>query len=410
MAYSMGTNDRGHAPQGGIPQYQQYDGREDYYNQQQQYQPQLQSQDLQQSHQQQYQQPVQQQQQGQHLHPNASTSTDAGRGGSGSSLPPGPLPYPVILPQRRPKDRTRGFVRAYAPDLMRAGIDEPTFLAFLDGFAKALTSSPILGVIHLAGDAVGFIPSSIAPIIGLTMQVTVGVYEEVQNRKNQNAFITKANEELFKPHGLYCLIMAYNPAATSTLGQENYDSAAKSGKALRSNDGMMGSIEFPASAKLVYPNPGDNPSNQGSEDGESMSPAPSQGQGQSEGGMAASFSKALEDLKNNRDLKAQRKYMRNNPTAALNTLMDPKAELTEKDREKQAKKQEKDQRKAEKKERKAEKKALKNPDEPPKDPKKKKLKQDILYLMIINMPQKEAMEDAANLLNRQAAAAPQGTY
>src|SRR5208282_2395036 len=47
------------------------------------------------------------------------------------------LPLPVILPQRRPKDRARGFIRAYAPDLATCGIDQDMFLDFLNTFNEA---------------------------------------------------------------------------------------------------------------------------------------------------------------------------------------------------------------------------------------------------------------------------------
>jgi hypothetical protein len=49
----------------------------------------------------------------------------------------GKLCLPVVLPQRRPKDRTRGFIRAYAPDLMNCGIDQAMFLDFLETFNLA---------------------------------------------------------------------------------------------------------------------------------------------------------------------------------------------------------------------------------------------------------------------------------
>ena len=49
----------------------------------------------------------------------------------------GRLPCPVIIPQRRPKDKSRGFVRAYAPVLSDCGIDQATFLDFLKSFHKA---------------------------------------------------------------------------------------------------------------------------------------------------------------------------------------------------------------------------------------------------------------------------------
>ncbi len=49
----------------------------------------------------------------------------------------GRLPCPVIIPQRRPKNKSRGFVRAYAPVLADCGINQATFLDFLKSFHKA---------------------------------------------------------------------------------------------------------------------------------------------------------------------------------------------------------------------------------------------------------------------------------
>ena len=49
----------------------------------------------------------------------------------------GRLPCPVIIPQRRPRTKSRGFVRAYAPVLADCGIDQDTFLDFLKTLHKA---------------------------------------------------------------------------------------------------------------------------------------------------------------------------------------------------------------------------------------------------------------------------------
>lgn len=48
------------------------------------------------------------------------------------------LQCPVIIPQRRPETRERGMVRAYAPMLLDCGIDQATFLSFLDFFDEAV--------------------------------------------------------------------------------------------------------------------------------------------------------------------------------------------------------------------------------------------------------------------------------
>ena len=57
----------------------------------------------------------------------------------------GRLIYPVILPQKRPGSKERGFVRAYAPVLADCGIDQPTFLDFLDSFSAATKVRTIAG-------------------------------------------------------------------------------------------------------------------------------------------------------------------------------------------------------------------------------------------------------------------------
>jgi hypothetical protein len=59
------------------------------------------------------------------------------RPSSSSITVPGRLPCPVIIPQRRPKNKERGFIRAYAPALLECGIDEATFMNFIDSLNRA---------------------------------------------------------------------------------------------------------------------------------------------------------------------------------------------------------------------------------------------------------------------------------
>ncbi|KAI0382306.1 hypothetical protein F5Y04DRAFT_52503 [Hypomontagnella monticulosa] len=301
------------------------------------------------------------------------------------------LPYPVIIPQRRPKNRDRGFIRAYAPDLMLCGIDEPTFMAFLDNLDRATAGSSWITAINIAGGAAGLIPTAIAPPIGLAVRITASVYQEMRSRKHQNEFLLKMNDELFRPRGLYCLILAYNPESKSALLQEDLNAhfGDNSRSEYRSNDGMTGSVQFPASAELVFPSLEDSSSDE--QEGESS--------------LKGSFMKALEGYSERRDLKAQRKYQRKNPASDLGSLMDPQVELTAKDikkqerrLEKQERRQEKDERKQEKRERKVERKARKHPDRVPKGPRERKIKEGILYLMIVNMPTTEEMESAVRLV------------
>jgi hypothetical protein len=94
----------------------------------------------------------------------------------------GNLPCPVILPQRRPRDKKRGFVRAYAPVLEDCGIDQATFLDFLKTFHAASKASPWLTVINIAAAGAGMAPSVIAMGVSIAVQVAVGTAMEVQRR------------------------------------------------------------------------------------------------------------------------------------------------------------------------------------------------------------------------------------
>ena len=62
----------------------------------------------------------------------------------------GDLPCPVIIPQRRPRDWTRGFMRAYAPVLADCGISQDIFLDFLKTFHAVNRHLPLLKVVNSA--------------------------------------------------------------------------------------------------------------------------------------------------------------------------------------------------------------------------------------------------------------------
>jgi hypothetical protein len=74
--------------------------------------------------------------------PNRALPPTLQRSSSPSITVRGRLPCPVIIPQRRPKDKERGFIRAYAPALLECGIDEATFLNFIDSLNQATKVSP----------------------------------------------------------------------------------------------------------------------------------------------------------------------------------------------------------------------------------------------------------------------------
>ncbi|KAK8071740.1 hypothetical protein PG996_005088 [Apiospora saccharicola] len=335
---------------------------------------------------------------------------------------PGRLSHVVIIPQRRPKTRERGFIRAYAPELHHCGIDQATFLSFIDGLNAAVAAHPILSAFNLAGAAAGWVPAAVTPIagaVGLGVQVTAGVITEVKARSSQNSYLEKMNDELFRPRGLYCLIMAYDIKSRSNVVQLDLGADQSSPVTeplssptppdtnqtqdrLRSNDGVVGAAEFPASAELVFLDPQNEPPpayDDGSDAEQSEGSSVEEDTSKGGNGFLSKLAKATDSLRSRQDLKSQRKFQRKNPTSLIGPLLDPKAEMSPRDLEKQGKREAKQERKMDKQERKAEKRQRKHPD---REPKKRKVKPGILYLMIVNMPSAEDVNMVSGLLNADA--------
>lgn len=122
------------------------------------------------------------------------------------------LPYPVVLPQRRPRTRARGFVRAYAPDLNVFGIDQDMFLDFVDRANESCRGCEALGLLNLA--ALAAIPLG-SPLIGLAVSIVLNIATSaaiaMDGRRKSNNFFDKANRDFFMPRGLFCLVMTWNP-------------------------------------------------------------------------------------------------------------------------------------------------------------------------------------------------------
>jgi len=95
---------------------------------------------------------------------------------------PGRLPCPVIIPQRRPNDNKRGFVRAYAPVLEECGIDQATFMDFLKSFHTASQADGYFEVVNSAATVARFTPSLIAKGASLGVRLTVGIAMDAQSR------------------------------------------------------------------------------------------------------------------------------------------------------------------------------------------------------------------------------------
>ncbi|OJJ05752.1 hypothetical protein ASPVEDRAFT_87088 [Aspergillus versicolor CBS 583.65] len=125
------------------------------------------------------------------------------------------LPYPVILPQRRPSSRKRGFIRAYAPVLEGFGIDQTIFLDFLDTAERAGQARPWMNAINLASFGTAMLPSGISIATSIAVQMAVKTAVEVEGRRRTNTFFDAVNDGYFRPRGLYCLVMTSKPESSS---------------------------------------------------------------------------------------------------------------------------------------------------------------------------------------------------
>lgn len=318
----------------------------------------------------------------------------------------GQLPCPVILPQRRPGDKKRGFVRAYAPVLEHCGIDQATFLDFLKIFHESTQSDKWLLVVFLSAGIVGFVPGPITMGVSTAIQVSVGIAMEVQKLSRTNTFLDRINNEFFKPRGLYCLIMAYKPDATQTHEQVDINeqvmkystdptsTAQKAMRSLRASSGKTyGEYELPEAAPLIFPTLdrlADDPAQLGAE-------------------KKKSTSQAREFVLDYLDRRGQAKYAMENPGSKLSVGSGPVFNSRYADPSHPASsgslislltggarnpQERRNQKKVAKRMRKAQRRGepITNQTGKKKDGLvRRTLKSDVLYLMIVNMPTEEEM-------------------
>ncbi|EGX93346.1 hypothetical protein CCM_04720 [Cordyceps militaris CM01] len=144
-------------------------------------------------------------------------------------MAPGPLSLPVVIPQQRPGSAERGFMAAYAPALESAGIDQRTFMSFLDEFNTAVQGNKFLAGVQVVSFGVAFTPEIITTCVATAVQMGAHVANKGFVKHNTNSTLDKFNKEVFGPRGLFCMIMKYDPigqdpvlaeqAANSTLSK-----------------------------------------------------------------------------------------------------------------------------------------------------------------------------------------------
>lgn len=137
--------------------------------------------------------------------------------------PTNPLQRPVIIPQRRPGARNRGFIHAYAPDLAEKGISQEAFLSFIQTFHAAAQASPLLNVVFVSAGVVGLVPEPITLITSTVIQFAAGAAIYLQTTQRTHSFLDEMNDKLFKPRGLYAMVMKYIPQGTRPISVQQAD-------------------------------------------------------------------------------------------------------------------------------------------------------------------------------------------
>jgi hypothetical protein len=129
----------------------------------------------------------------------------------------------------------------------------------------------------LTAGAIGFYPDPIVAAVTTVVQFAAGTAKELQTRHRSNSFLDVVNEKLFKPRGLFALVMAFDPHGTRKIEERSVslaeniskidkspgdseaskfsmDSLKNSLKSIRVKSGTSkGEFEMPEAAALVFP-------------------------------------------------------------------------------------------------------------------------------------------------------------
>ncbi|QKX63085.1 uncharacterized protein TRUGW13939_10253 [Talaromyces rugulosus] len=171
------------------------------------------------------------------------------------------LEYPVLLPQRRPRDKKRGFIRAYAPDLQSKGIDQELWLDLIETLNESSLANPWINAINLAALATNALPSAIGFAVSTAIMIATQIAMEAQGRYRQNKSLARLNDEFFRPRGLYCLVMTWDPKSHSSRVNIDVNTTIKNSasnpggmsRKFQSSSGTTTEFEFMQTAQLVFP-------------------------------------------------------------------------------------------------------------------------------------------------------------
>ncbi|KAG9856181.1 hypothetical protein KCU98_g1618, partial [Aureobasidium melanogenum] len=233
-------------------------------------------------------------------------------------LPRGKLPFSIIIPQRRPADRSRGLVRAYPPILESRGIDQTTFIDFIETFNKSTQATKWIAALNLASIGTIWLPTVTSILVSMAITAATTTAMEVQGRYKTNKFLDKMNKGFFIPKGLFCLVLTWNPDTDEARTAVDFNGMAvkvinkQNGSPMtslrKSNGKTHGEFQWPVTAPLIYP------------DSDTLVSTPGASSTKS------SLQKKRRFVEDYMDRRAQAKFAKDNPDSAL--AAGPKPEFT----------------------------------------------------------------------------------
>lgn len=94
----------------------------------------------------------------------------------------GRIAYPVVIPQRRPGNKERGFMKAYAEILSQYDITQEHFHDFIDALNKAVRASKWIAAVQIAAFGASFVPNQISMGATAAVQMVSAVAAKAQVR------------------------------------------------------------------------------------------------------------------------------------------------------------------------------------------------------------------------------------
>ena len=105
---------------------------------------------------------------------------------SNSRIPVAPscaqIACPVVVPQRRPGNKERGFMKAYAPILSQCDISQEHFHDFISALNKAIQASKWIAAVQIAAFGASFVPNQISMGATAAVQIVSAVAAKAQIR------------------------------------------------------------------------------------------------------------------------------------------------------------------------------------------------------------------------------------